>query len=280
MWSALSTARARIGVAPRSRERCAALRQRSRNAAQLFRRPQPMAFQRQLVQVDPGERRRPVVERETLRRDPPCPAVMLPGILHPALGHGDLADLDIDEHRHVRAPGKALPGPRGPVQSAGELRCQMAKRAERGLQIAAHQGIDVRRCDEPFKIAEQRLCPPRANCFAAIDHDATADDAIFHRERDAGPAAVFRAGTRCRGHGPVALPRRLQLPGQDQGKAAHQREARALRDDLLAQQAVRGLELDRPLPDPQARPAGILQDAAGKARLPGFDGMAHADCGG
>ena len=79
---------------------------------------------------------------------------------------------------------------------------------------------------------------------------------------------------RC-GHFTKKLAGLVISPRHQLNHATHQRQPRPHRDDVLAQPPVRGLKLYDPLPNPQANPAGSLQEFAGQRRLASLDGVTH-----
>ena len=75
-------------------------------------------------------------------------------ILHPALRHGDLPHLYVDEHPHVLALGEALARPRGMLEGGPEFRRYVARDAQTVLQVTARQNIDTRRFRELHKVGQ------------------------------------------------------------------------------------------------------------------------------
>ena len=196
-------------------------------------------------------------------------------VLHPALRHGDLPDMYLDEHRRGAVLAQQRLRPRGVVEGGPEIRRNAARDAEAEFHDAPRQTVDGRRVREPLDLGQMRPHQPRAEVLPAIQAEHAAHHAMLRRRLQRDPARVVFEAADERGQGTVSLLRLFHPPRHDQSQAAHQPEPRPRGDDLLAQQTLRGLELDQPFPGEQATAASPLHDVARECRLSRLDGVTH-----
>ena len=195
---------------------------------------------------------------------------------HPALCHGDLPAVQVDEHADVGTPAEASLGARRVGQGGVELRLQIVGDAQAEFERCAHGRVDAGHRGEARVVVKHRRREFRVEGFAPVQaqHPPHRTVVQFEFQDPVGrlpgrrQAPVFRPGT-------VRLPGLADPPGRHQNHAARQRQAGILGGDVRCQEPVRGLQAADALAQPQPQRADILEDAAGQIGRAGLRGVAH-----
>ena len=161
------------------------------------------------------------------------------------------------------------------IESSLEFCRHVVRHAEAVLHDAPDRHVDAWRRGEARNVSQMGLERRRSETFPTVEQHRAANHAMVDRQLELHISRLVFEVACGRGDGPASLPGFFHPPQMDQRQAARQRKPRPLRDHRLAQPAVGGEELCRPVPEDQARAARTLQYVARERRLLRFDGMAH-----